>query len=148
MSEVLMRSMSVGRALAEFARASDITFTIEGEPQSALLIFSEHAFLPVVAMRAEMDFFALMGRPLGANFLPSPESLFGASVQLADLVGDEFSVLAGSAYMWAARSVFNMVPGSNVECMPVYAMYRDGLLSHAQKAGDPSWQQTTPHPSR
>jgi hypothetical protein len=134
----LRRSFNVGRMLASYARNLGCEFVINGDPQPPAVIFSEHAFLPAVALHADMEFRSLIGRDGGTVFKSSEESLFGTAVFVDDLTPDALSVFRGLIYMEAARRVFGLEQGRRIECRPIFETFSVGLANAAAQQAAPA----------
>ena len=105
-----MRSISITRALANYVEKHDCVFTILGNVEPTVLLFAPEAFLPVVAMHANMNSMKLLGRPLGVDFCLDEGSLLGVSVRVEPLTGNEMSALRIMFFSHAMHEIY----GSNL----------------------------------
>jgi hypothetical protein len=135
-----LRSISVTRALAFLARARRCQFLVAGEVESAIVIMAPEAFLPVVALHADAKCRELLGQPLrGVGFRQDPDAMLGVYASVEPLTGDEDSVLRIAFFAQSAKQIFGIDDDVSIECAPVFAAYRNGLMEHVQKGGPTSW---------
>lgn len=136
----LFRSVTLTRMLAQLAREYRCTFSMGGEPEAPIVLMSAQAFLPVIALHADVKCRELLKRPLhGIEFRNDPAALLGVYAAVEPLTGDEESVIRAGFFTHAALTIFGIGNDMVVECMPVYEAYRSGLATHLQNGGSPSW---------
>lgn len=142
-----MRAISITRALAAYVEQHDCAFTVNGEYEPAVLLFSPEVFLPVIALHANMNAMALLGRPLGVEFAADEQSLLGVSVRVDPLTGDEISALRVLFFTHALHEIFGLSKDAReIECAPVFEVYEYGLMNHAERNGVMQWPVTTVSP--
>ncbi len=129
MTVPLPRSFSVSRMLASHVRNLGCEFLVNGTPHPPVAILAEDAFLPIVAVLADIEFRALLGLAPGVVFKSTEDSLFGASVKVDDLTPDMLSVFRGLIYIDTARRVFGLEKGRQIECAPLFETYKSGLMA-------------------
>lgn len=128
------------RALAIYAKQFDCVFTVNGEVEPAVFLFSPECFLPVIAMHADMNAQSLLGRPLGISFNNDEQALLGLSVDVSPLTGDEISVLRAVFFAHAMHQIFGLSQGiRQVECLPVFEAYQQGLFQHINQNEGMRW---------
>lgn len=129
-----MRNISITRALAVYIKNHDCQFLIQGEPEPAAFMFSPEAFLPILAMHADLASRSLLGHPLGITFEEDEQALFGVRSIVPALTGDEISVLRATFFTSALHQVFGLAKDvKEIECVPVFDAYKDGFLNYLEK---------------
>ena len=110
------------RLLAALADNVGAQFQSGGKPVASLLVFNPDAFLPVVALHAEVAAQDLMGWTLGAKFAPSDGGVFGVCVEPMPVQASLFSgTLLGLMYSRAAAECFGWARGGVVDLHRIYS---------------------------
>jgi hypothetical protein len=130
----LPRSFSMTRTLASYVTSEGCEFVVHGHPQPAAVILGEDAFLPIVALFADIELRSLLGECPGIEFKTTEESLFGTSVHVDDLTPDLLSIFRGLVFIDATRRIFNVRPGTKIECAPLFETYKAGLVASLPKS--------------
>jgi len=135
------------RVLAEYARQHGCVFTVNGKPEPEAFLFSPEVFLPVIAMHANMAALSILNKPLGLQFNTDDQALFGVSVSVDPLTGDEISVMRVGFFTCALHQVFGLAPEiGQIECAPVFEAYQHGLMHHIERSGGMQWPLATVSP--
>lgn len=134
-----MRALSIERVLAAYCRQKKSRFLVSGRPEPGIRVFAPEAFLPVVALHAELAAKDLFGSQatLGSEFRPDDRALFDVFVRVPPARSDEAGVLRTLLYLHAAHKVFGLREGS-IECAPVFKRYKTGLSERLSEE-IPSW---------
>jgi len=122
------------RLLAEVVSRRGCTLLIDGQEESAHLIFASKGLLPVVAMQAHFRARSLLGFSFGARFESDPQALLGVDVDVPLLDGAGAGTCRAAFLLDAVERVFGLSPGARIECMPVVNLYSQGLLAQPEEA--------------
>ena len=116
-----MRSFSVQRILANYADGMNVTFQADGRRLDSLIVFSQSAYLPVVALYAENLAMDCLGWTLAPKFTPDSAALFETAVEVPPV---RVNVLSGSMvaliYLRAAAQCFEFEPGKQVDLYAIF----------------------------
>lgn len=144
----VQRAISVDRALVAYCRHRQMRFVVEGLPEACARVMMPEAFLPVVAMHAELSALDLL-RPahapavvrdladflegdrtaesrrmlLGTQLRQDPMALFGVLATVPALTGDGQGSLRAALFVHALHTVFGYATDRPVEVGGVFARY-------------------------
>jgi hypothetical protein len=144
----VQRAISVDRALVAYCRHRQIRFLVDGQPEPSARIMMPEAFLPVVALHAELSALDLM-RPtaapkvvrelsgfldgdkgvecqrllLGTQLRQDSMALFGVLATVPPLTGDGQGSLRAAMFVHGLHAVFGYAAERSVEVSGVYARY-------------------------
>jgi hypothetical protein len=144
----VQRSISVDRALVAYCRHRQMRFLVEGHPEPSARIMMPEAFLPVVALHAELSAIDLL-RPeaapaavrelsgfldgerasesrrmlLGTQLRQDSMALFGVLATVPPLTGDGQGSLRAALFVHALHTVFGYATDRPVEVGGVFARY-------------------------
>lgn len=127
----LPRAISARRLLARLLSDMGVEFTVDGRPTPAFVIMGEDAFLPAVAIQADVLSRSLLGKPFGAVFRESENAVLGVWASVGECTADGSGMLRAALLFQAACEAFGLKQGEAAvcECAPVFRKYRDGLIS-------------------
>jgi hypothetical protein len=143
-----MRSCTISRLLATMSRQLSCRYTVDGQPQSSLLLLAPEALLPVLAFHASLRARYLLGRDIGVDIRPDSSALLGMYADVPPVRDDPQSVIRALFFVDALKKVFGVHDGEggrwiNVECLPVYEHYKNGFLPPEEVSQDsqegPQW---------
>jgi hypothetical protein len=136
----LPREISMTRALCAYVKQYGCDFYFAGNREPAAMLLSEQAFLPAIAMQADLAARSALGAPLGIKFEANEISFLGVAVEVQPLTGDEASMLRIAFFTKAMHEIFGISSDvKQIECAPVFEAYRDGLLSYIETNGGHKW---------
>lgn len=147
-SAPVQRSISVDRALVAYCRHRQMRFLVEGQPEPTARIMMPEAFLPVLALHAELCALDLM-RPaeaptvirelssfldgerggecrrmlLGTQLRQDSMALFGVLATVPPLTGDGQGSLRAALFVHALHTVFGYATERPVEVVAAFARY-------------------------
>jgi hypothetical protein len=144
----VQRAISVDRALVAYCRHRQIRFQVDGQPEPSARIMMPEAFLPVVALHAELSALDLLhpsAAPevvrdlagfldgdrgvecrrllLGTQLRQDSMALFGVLATVPPLTGDGQGSLRAAMFVHALHTVFGYAIERSVEVSGVYARY-------------------------
>lgn len=157
-----MRSIPVERALSGYCRERGARFLVAGAPEPAIRVLSPEAFLPIVAVHAEMAAFEAMsaGRaggapqctafPLGSYLRDDEDALFGIFARVEPLTGGGTGSFRGAMFVYALHKVFGWTMQRPIECTGVFERYSGaaglkGVIDSMAGAKEAAWPPTFPH---
>ena len=133
----MLRSLPVERILAAFCREQRMRFLVNGTPAPAIQVLSPEAFLPVIAVHAELSAGELLrktghfqppARPLGTVIKPDESALLHCYAKVPGITGDGYGTLRITMFVHALLKVFG-TGGAKLETAPIFERYESGLLA-------------------